>query len=182
MRGVEQKRVKGLVVELTHREAVPGAVAGAEDKSAFAGGEGREKFLVVVEIVFEVGVLNQNEVAGGAGEGGTDGVAFAAGFIFQKERYAWMAAVGLDDGAGAVGGITFEKNQFDLPAGDGFGDDGVERGAERRSLIENGDDDGERERCGRESRHALTVVGAGAGWLSLFFGAMHQPGAEGKKA
>jgi len=54
--------------------------------------------------------LDQNEVAGGAGEGGADGVAFAARFIFEQKGNARVAAVSLNDGAGAVGGITFDKN------------------------------------------------------------------------
>ena len=144
MCGVEQKSVEGLVVELTHCEAVAGAVAGTEDERTFAGGEGREEFFVVVKIVFEIGVLDEDKIAGRAGERGADGVALAARFIFEQERDARVAAVSLDDGARAVGGIAFDENEFDLPAGDEFGDDGVQRGTDRRGLIENGYDDRER--------------------------------------
>ena len=54
------------------------AVARAEDEGVATGDERFEQRVVVLEIVFEVGILDQNEVAGGGGEAGAHGVAFSA--------------------------------------------------------------------------------------------------------
>ena len=109
-----------------------------------AGGEREEKFLVVVEGVFEIRVLNEDEFTGGAGKRVADGVAFAARFILEEERNPGLGAVGLDDRAGAIGGVAFDEDELEVPAGDRFGHNGVEGGAERRGFVENGHDHRER--------------------------------------
>ena len=149
---VQDEGLEGLVGKFTDGPTAL-AVTGAEDEFLPAGGEGREQDVVVVEVVFEVGVLDEDDIAGGVGEAGADGVTFAAGTVFEDEFDPRVGVVGLDDGAGAVGRITLDHNNLEGPTRDGFREDGVEGLAYGRGLVVDRDDDGERAvDDGREGR------------------------------
>ena len=152
MREVEDEGLDGLVGKFPDGPAAF-AMTGAEDEFLPAGGEGREQGVVVVEVVFEVGVLDENDVAGGVREAGADGVTFAAGPVFEDECDARVGGVGLDDRACAVGRIALDHNDLEGPTGDGFREDGVEGLAYGRGLVVDRDDDGKRAvDDGREGR------------------------------
>ena len=72
---------------------------GAEDHVGAAIEDGFEEFAVVARIVFEVGVLDQDDVAGDFSEAAAEGGAFA--LIFGLEKNANVAK---RDGIGAVHG------------------------------------------------------------------------------
>ncbi len=132
---------------------------GAENYIGTAVEDGFEKFAVVARIVFEVGVLDENDVAGEFGEAAAEGCSFA--LILRLEQDAKVAegdGVGsihggsegfagvlqlkhfFQDLASAVGGaIVYENDFLARLSFDDAAKDFVDGGA----FVVNGNDDGE---------------------------------------
>ena len=89
MREVEDERLQRLIGKLPDGPAAA-AVARAEYERLSARRDRLEEDVVVVEIVLEIGVLNEDDLAGRMGETGADRVPLAACPVLEHELYPRM--------------------------------------------------------------------------------------------
>ncbi len=89
---VEERGQRRRVVELPDLpDASLRRVPGADDEVPAVGQKRRHEIVVVVDVVLEVGVLEQHDVAGARGEPGPHGVPLAARPLLQNQLHARMA-------------------------------------------------------------------------------------------
>ena len=136
-----EKFVADHVPEIDDAVGVSAGETGAEDDVGLAVDDGFEEARVFVGVVFEVGVLDDDSVAGGSGDAGSERGAFALIDVvvdyFGDER----GDLGAEDFAGAVGRAVIDDD--DLHRGYGSGADAIDDGADGLRLVIAGDDDGE---------------------------------------
>lgn len=117
--------------------------AGAVDDIGAAFEDGLEESGVVVGVVFEVGILDEDDIAGGFGEAGVEGGAFALVVVVEGgDDVGEAGGEGGEEVAGAVGGAVIDEDDFALEAGVDAAD-GFEEVGEGLDLVVDGDDDGE---------------------------------------
>ncbi len=101
--------------------------------------QGLEKFAVVARIVFEVGVLDENDVAGNFGEAAAECCAFALIVVLKKDaQVTERDEVGpvLSGSGGFAGVLQLDKFFEDLPGTVGGAEESVT--VERRGVKEEG--------------------------------------------
>jgi hypothetical protein len=59
--------------------------------------QGRQEAVIIAGIIFEVRVLDQNEVAGGPFEAGPDRLTFSSRTVLMDDENSGTGPVGLDD-------------------------------------------------------------------------------------
>lgn len=157
---IEKDREMVSLVEFAHLH-ISRDVARAEHEIGLPGDEGREEFFVIVQGIFQVGVLNENNVACGSSQTGSDAVPFALRTVFVDDAKAGAIFEGSDDLARAVGGIALDNDNLQLDAGNAFCGKLVKDEMNRVSLVEDGDDDGKgchRDADGKRRSDAKWVV------------------------
>jgi hypothetical protein len=156
---IEKDREMVSLVEFAHLH-VSRDVARAEHEIGLPGDEGREEFFVIVQGLFQIGVLNENNVASGGCQAGPDTVPFALRTVFVDDVKARAIFEGLDDLARAVGGIALDNDNLQLDAGNAFCGKLVEDEMDRVSLVKDGNDDGKG--C---HRHAVGKCRSSTEWF-----------------
>ena len=121
----------------------------AEHERGAARAQRLEQALVVVEVVLEVGVLDQDEVAGRVRQAGAHGVALAARAILVDHAHAGPALDLAHLVARAVGRVALDDDDLDLDAGNLLRQAAARSRRKRAPLVEHRHDD-------RQSLRALT--------------------------
>src|SRR4051812_14966711 len=103
MSAIEHEGGERLIGE--YADALTRSMAGAEDESAVAARDRRQQRIVVVDAIFQIAVLDQNDVARRARETFPHSVTFAARPILQEENEIRPVAIRTDDLTRTVGGI-----------------------------------------------------------------------------
>jgi hypothetical protein len=142
--------------------------ARAEHDVGVAGEDGLDEDRILVGVVFEVGILDQRDVAGDGRDRGADGGALAGVLGVEEHADAVVGvAVGLGaDGAHQVSGAVGRRvvDDDDLLA-DGHGAHALDQLADRQALVEHGHQDREHEilphRGSLMDTSALASAGAG---------------------
>jgi hypothetical protein len=100
--------------ELPHFPDVAPAVPRAEHEGRAPADERFEQAVVIFKVVFQVGILDQQIVAGGGFQSGSHGVAFSARLIFENQFHSRMIFIFQGKFAGAVGRVAFHDDDFYL--------------------------------------------------------------------
>ncbi len=108
------------------------------------GEAGADEFVIFGEVFRghgEVGIEDEEDIAGGGGEGFADGAAFSAGQLLEDaDVFVGVVAGGFLDGIESIiGGVAFDEDDFGAEAHVGGALDG---GEDITGFIAGGDDDG----------------------------------------
>ena len=98
--------------------AIAGWVARTENEAGLKPRNRGEQLFIIGKIVLKVGVLDDDDVAGGNLEPLANRVALSGGFVLQQNLYTRMFAIAQHIGAGAIGRIAFDQADFHLVTGD----------------------------------------------------------------
>ena len=110
---------KGRTLEMANSALLLSCLsAHTEDETCLKGLEGREQGLVVGDVVFEIGILYEHEVAVRFGEPCSHGVSFASRSFFKDERDPGVMLITDSKLPGPVVGVAFDDNNLDLNARD----------------------------------------------------------------
>ena len=129
------------VPEVDDAVGVSARETGAEDDIGLAVDDGFEEARVFVGVVFEVGVLDDDSVAGGGSDAGAERGTFTLVDVVVDDFGDERGDFGAEDFAGAVGRAVIDDDDFLFR--DGGGADAIDDGADGFCLVVAGDDDGE---------------------------------------
>ena len=127
--------------EVDDAVGVSAGETGAEHDVGLAVDNGFEEARVLVGVVFEVGVLDDDSVAGGGGDAGAECGPFALVDVVVDDFGDERGDRGAEDFAGAVGRAVIHDDDFLFS--DRGGADAIDDGADSFRLVVAGDDDGE---------------------------------------
>jgi len=128
------------VPEIDDAVCIAAGEAGAKDDVGLAALDRREQLRVFVGVVFEIGVLHDDHVAGRQGKTGAQRRAFALVDIVVDNSVDQRGDLGAEGVSGAVDGTVVDND--DLLLGNWCGADAVHDGSNRAHLVVAGDDDG----------------------------------------
>ena len=153
VREQREETVADHVPEIDHAVRVGPHETRAKDDIGPAGQDGCEQAGILVGIVFEVGILHDDDVAGGGGEAGAERGALALVDLMVNNPGEFAFDLVAQDVAGPVGRTIVHDQDF-LPL-DRRGPDGGEDGMDGLPLVEAGNDDGKQWRGGGIGLHGL---------------------------
>src|SRR5262249_51174492 len=121
--GVVEQGSKRHVDKLSHLPDVLALkMARADHEGLTAAHERPQKVVIVVEVVLEIGVLDDDEVTGRVPEALAHGVALAARPVLEDDLHTGSVAELLDLFAGPVGGSAFDDDDLAVEAGQVLGE------------------------------------------------------------
>ena len=106
-----------------------------------AGLERSKEYFVVGDIIFEVGILYQEDITRCVIKTIADRMTFAARDIFKDDFDMGQRFIAQDNRSRAIGGVALDDDNLDLPALDFFSGGRVEGGLGRRLFVKDWDDD-----------------------------------------
>ena len=143
---IHQRSARTAAGEFSDLPAVGPHVPAAEYDGGAAFCDRPDQVRVIADVVFEVGVLNEQDVAGGCREAITDCMSLASGFVLEDQPDTRGALIRVlrhefrDDLARAVGGVALDDDEF-LRLLQRLRPHSLEKRRYRARLVVDGDDD-----------------------------------------
>src|SRR6185369_17191064 len=142
MADIQSKTEQALIGKLAHLPCFA-AMPGTENESFASVDQRFEQCIVILEIVFQVRILNQDEVSSRILKSSPHRMALAARLVFEDDFYSRMPLISSCNLMRSVGRIAFDNNDFDIQIGQLLFQKQLHQRLKRRSFVVSRQDDGE---------------------------------------